>query len=330
MTDKGSKKPLTNLEDVTELDDLDVPTTNVYTRTGKAAPTEVLPAAPKADKADKANKSDNVGKVERIAKSDGDDDLPSTDVPSKRREVKVGKAAKRKPVDIEVERVDDPTPAAGATATGATAAVEEPVAASTVSTAGTLHTTEAAESLNAESPETPDTTADAPQAPIGRGTIDVGLLILRLVLGAVLIISSLAILFQLGGNAGLAGLEDRLSDYSYPRALAIALPTMGLASGVFLVLGLLTPVAAMIAVAATGFGALHAVTTVENASNLFAWDPSVWLSISLFGMALAVQFAGPGIFGVDFSRSWTRRPMVSSWMCAAIGIAAAVLMWWFA
>lgn len=311
MTDKGSKKPLTNLEDVTELDeldDLDVPTTNVYTRTGKAAPTEVLPATPKAD---------------RAAELDGDDGLPATGASSRKRDVKVGKAAKRKPVDIEVERVDEPTPATEA---------EEPVAASTVSsvsTAGTLHTTEAAEDVNAETPDT-TTTVDAPQPPIGRGTIDVGLLILRLVLGAVLIVSSLAILFQLGGNAGLAGLEDQLSDYAYPRALAIALPTMGLASGVFLVLGLLTPVAAMIAVAATGFGALHAVATAENASHLFAWDPSVWLSISLAGMALAVQFTGPGVFGVDFNRSWTRRPMVSSWICAAIGIAAAVLMWWFA
>lgn len=312
MTDKGSKKPLTNLEDVTELDeldDLDVPTTNVYTRTGKAAPTEVLPSTPKVD---------------RAAELDGDDGLPATGASSRKRDVKVGKAAKRKPVDIEVERVDEPTPATEA---------EEPVAASTVSsvssvsTAGMLHTTETAEDVNGE---TPDTTVDAPQPPIGRGTIDVGLFLLRLVLGAVLIVTSLAILFQLGGNAGLAGLEDDLAGYNYPRALAIALPTMGLASGVFLVLGLLTPVAAMIAVAATGFGALHAVATAENASHLFAWDPSVWLSISLAGMALAVQFTGPGVFGVDFNRSWTRRPMVSSWICAAIGIAAAVLMWLFA
>lgn len=295
MTDKGSKKPVNNLEDVTELDDLDVPTTNVYTRTGKAAPTEVLPATPK-------------------------------------------------PVDIDVEHVDEPAttsataPSASAFAS-ASAQTGEPVAASTVSTAGTLHTTEAAEEMYTDKAGNTDLTApelaggpsaDAPQPPIGRGTIDVGLLILRLVLGAVLIITSLAILFQLGGNAGLAGLEDQFAAYNYPRALAIALPTMGLAAGVFLVLGLLTPIAAMIAVAATGFGAIHAVDSAENASNLFAWEPSIWLAISLLGMALTVQFTGPGVFGIDFSRSWTRRPMVSSWICAAIGIAGAVLMWWFA
>lgn len=302
MTDKGSKKPAgtsvnssadmaRKLEDVTDLDhleDLDeVPTTNVYTRTGKAAPTEVLPSAPKSDKAEQ-----------------------------------------RKPVDITVDRVDEP--GAKAVTSPATDTAAEPVAASTVSTAGTLHTTEGAENLASESAAYEADTAGEPQPPIGRGTIDVGLLILRLVLGGVLILTSLAVLFQLGDNAGLAGLEDELASYNYPRALAIALPTMGLASGVFLVLGLLTPIASLVAVAATGFAAIETITSSEATSDIFAWEPSVWLAVALAGMALAVQFTGPGIFGIDFGRSWTRRPMVSSWLCAAIGIAAAVLLWIFA
>ncbi|SIS40612.1 Uncharacterized membrane protein YphA, DoxX/SURF4 family [Corynebacterium appendicis CIP 107643] len=302
MTDKGSKKPASSsvnssadrarkLEDVTDLDHLDnldeVPTTNVYTRTGKAAPTEVLPSAPKADKTEQ-----------------------------------------RKPVDITVDRVDEPGAKAVTSSAADTAA--EPVAASTVSTAGALHTTEGAENLASESAALKADTAGEPQPPIGRGTIDVGLLILRLVLGGVLILTSIAVLFQLGGNAGLAGLEDELASYNYPRALAIALPTMGLASGVFLVLGLLTPIASLVAVAATGFTAIETITSSEATSDIFAWEPSVWLAVALAGMALAVQFTGPGIFGIDFGRSWTRRPMVSSWLCAAIGIAAAVLLWVFA
>lgn len=315
MTDKGSKKPANKLEEVTELDDIEVPTTNVYTRTGKAAPTEVLPSTPKPAEAESPKRYDDFRATNTAPVAD--------------------KAPKAKPIDIDVERVDEP-------AASTAAKTEAPAAASTVSTAGTLHTTEtteATEGLDAGAAVGTDTiaagttgasSADAPQPPIGRGTIDVGLLILRLVLGAVLIITSLGILFQLGGNAGLAGLEEQLADYNYPRALAIALPTMGLASGVFLVLGLLTPIAAMVAVAATGFGAIHAVDVAENASNVFAWEPSIWLAISLLGMALTVQFTGPGVFGVDFSRSWTRRPMASSWICAALGIAAAVVMWWFA
>lgn len=312
MTDKGSRKPVNNLEDVTELnelDDLDVPTTNVYTRTGKAAPTEVLPSTPKPVDSQPGR----------------DSDLLSSDTGVTASGARSVDTTPSRPVEIEVERDDEPAAPTMSTATGTT---DAPVAASTVSTAGALHTTEAADELYTDT-AVRDDIADAPQPPIGRGTIDVGLFLLRLVLGAVLIVTSLAILFQLGGNAGLAGLEDDLAGYNYPRALAIALPTMGLAAGVFLVLGLLTPIAAMVAVAATGFGAIHTVDTAENAANLFAWEPSIWLAISLFGMALAVQFTGPGVFGIDFSRSWTRRPMVSSWICAAIGIAGAILMWWF-
>lgn len=313
MTDKGSKKPVNKLEDVTEIDDLDVPTTNVYTRTGKAAPTEVLPSTPKTQTqpASTAAETDAGEKSAKPAKT-----------------VKSAKSSK-------VARTAEPEASGTGGSTTARTVSTEPVAASTVSTAGTLHTTEAAEDIGTDSTLDTDSAKTAQrdpqeQAPVGRGTIDVGLLILRLVVGGILICTSLAVLFQLGGNDGLAGLEDQLASHAYPRALAIALPTMGLASGVFLVLGLLTPVAAMVAVAATGFGAVEALSGSEAATDVFAWEPSVWLAVAMLGMALAVQFTGPGVIGVDFNRSWTRRPMASSWLCAAIGIAGAVLLWIFA
>lgn len=318
MTDKGSNKPAKNLEDVTEIDDLDVPTTNVYTRTGKAAPTEVLPASPKPEHT-------RAPETEQFASRQ-----PEPAAPSEPRA--------DKPVDITIDRVDEPaadyedyndySATSYPVETEAPAPVaQEPVPASTVSTAGTLHTTEAADGIVAD-PAAPSATAAQPR--VARGTIDVGLLILRVVLGAVLICTSLAVLFQLGGNAGLAGLEDDLASYNYPRALAIALPTMGLASGVFLVLGLLTPIASMVAVAATGFWAIDTIAGSDVATNLFAWGPTEWMAIALAAMALSVQFTGPGVFGIDFSRSWTRRPLASSWICAALGIAAAILLWWFA
>lgn len=178
-------------------------------------------------------------------------------------------------------------------------------------------------------PAAPAVVEPAAEAPVGRGTIDVGALILRLVLGALLILSGVETFFQLGGNPGLPGLEEQFAGYSYPSILAIALPTLQLAAGVFLVLGLLTPVAAMLAIAATGFESLHLITASENGANAFTWNPAVWLAIALLGMAASVQFTGPGLFSVDFGRSWARRPMTSSWICAAFGVAAAFLMWWF-
>lgn len=167
------------------------------------------------------------------------------------------------------------------------------------------------------------------EEPVQRGTIDFGLLLLRLALGAFLILDSLGIFFRLGGNEGIAGLETAFADYSYGNALAIAVPTLELAAGVFLVLGLLTPVAAAVAVAVTGFLALHALHTSGLGFNVFAWGTDVWVPVMLLFASLAVQFTGPGLYGVDAQRGWARRPLASSWIFALVGIAAAAVIWWF-
>ncbi|MEH0146749.1 DoxX family protein [Corynebacterium sp. Q4381] len=167
-------------------------------------------------------------------------------------------------------------------------------------------------------------------APVGRGTIDFGLLLLRLCFGAYLIISSLRTFFRLGGSEGIAGLESAYANYPFGNGMAIMVPTLELAAGVFIVLGLITPVAAAVAVAVTAFAALHAVVDSANGWNVLAWDASVWLPWILVGIALTLQFTGPGLYGVDNGRSWARRPLASSWIWLIVGLAAAGLIWWFA
>lgn len=162
-----------------------------------------------------------------------------------------------------------------------------------------------------------------------RGTIDFGLLLLRLALGALLIIQSIGTFFRLGGNEGIAGLEDAFACYPFGNGLAIIVPTLELTAGVFLVLGLLTPVASLVAIAVTGFMALHAFNGQGDGFNVFAWGPETWMPVMLLGAALALQFTGPGLYGVDAQRGWARRPLASSWICALIGLAAAGLIWWF-
>ena len=162
-----------------------------------------------------------------------------------------------------------------------------------------------------------------------RGTTDFGLFLMRLFLGAFLIIDSVAIFFRLGGNEGISGLESAFADYPYGSGLAVVVPTLELAAGVFLVLGLLTPIAALVAIAVTGFMALHAFVTQSDGFNVFAWTPETWVPVMLLAASLVVQFTGPGRYGVDASRGWAKRPLVSSWICALLGLAAAGLMWWF-
>lgn len=165
--------------------------------------------------------------------------------------------------------------------------------------------------------------------PVRRGTIDFGLLLMRLALGAFLIIDSLAVFFRLGGNGGIAGLESAFADYTYGNALAIVVPTLELAAGVFLVLGLLTPVAAAVAIAVSGFMAVHALNISGIGFNVFAWGTDVWVPVMVLFAAIALQFTGPGLYGVDAQRGWARRPLASSWICFLVGLAAAGLMWWF-
>lgn len=162
-----------------------------------------------------------------------------------------------------------------------------------------------------------------------RGTTDFGLFLMRLFLGAFLIIDSVAIFFRLGGNEGISGLESAFADYPYGSGLAVVVPTLELAAGVFLVLGLLTPVAALVAIAVTGFVALHAFVTQSDGFNVFAWTPETWVPVMLLAASLVVQFTGPGRYGIDASRGWAKRPLASSWICALLGLAAAGLMWWF-
>lgn len=162
-----------------------------------------------------------------------------------------------------------------------------------------------------------------------RGTTDLGLLLQRLALGAMLIIHSVGTFFRLGGNEGISGLEAAYADYPYGNGLAVVVPTLELAAGVFLVLGLLTPIAALVAIAVTGFMALHAFYTQTEGFDVFVWTPETWAPVMLLAASLVVQFAGPGRYGVDASRGWAKRPLASSWICALLGLAAAGLMWWF-
>ncbi|OFT57674.1 hypothetical protein HMPREF3151_07255 [Corynebacterium sp. HMSC05H05] len=269
--------------DLTNLDSPEVPeytggaksaADGLYTRTGKAAPTEIFPRGEQTD-----------GPL----------------IPQAPETTSFESASETVAVDREPTYV---APAPAYATDSATATGTDPVYAET-----------------AEPVVVEDETR--------RGTTDLGLLLQRLALGAMLIIHSVGTFFRLGGNEGISGLEAAYADYPYGNGLAVVVPTLELAAGVFLVLGLLTPVAALVAIAVTGFMALHAFHTQTEGFDVFAWTPETWAPVMLLAASLVVQFAGPGRYGVDASRGWAKRPLVSSWICALLGLAAAGLMWWF-
>ena len=162
-----------------------------------------------------------------------------------------------------------------------------------------------------------------------RGTIDLGIFIVRLGLAAWLILESLGTFFRLGGNEGLAGLETDFAAYLYPSILALAVPTAQLAAGLFLLFGLVTPLFAAVATVVTGFTALHTLASSGAGLDIFAWPEGVWLSIILLVISVALQFTGPGLYSLDFGRGWARRPLASSWIFIVLAIAGVAAVWWF-
>lgn len=182
-----------------------------------------------------------------------------------------------------------------------------------------------AEPLPAEAPvHIPPAAMEKPK----RGTLDFGLLLLRLVVGGYLITSAVSTFFQLGSHEGIPGLQADYQSYAYPQLLALFVPVAQLTAGVFLFIGLLTPVAAALATIVTSFTALHSVDAADSFSFINPPD-SVWLAVITLGAVMALQFTGPGNVSLDFGRSWTLRPLASSWVFILVGIAGAVALWWF-
>ncbi|AZA11281.1 DoxX family protein [Corynebacterium gerontici] len=160
-----------------------------------------------------------------------------------------------------------------------------------------------------------------------RGTIDFGLLLLRVVLAAWLLFDSITVFFGIGGR-GLGSLENDFGAYVYPNLLSIAIPTVELAAGVFLLFGLLTPIAAALATVATSFLFLHQVFLANGEAFASAKDTLFFYAL-LAAISVVVQFTGPGIISLDTSRSWARRPLASSWFFVIAAIAGAIALWWF-
>ncbi|WP_295627145.1 DoxX family protein [uncultured Corynebacterium sp.] len=166
-----------------------------------------------------------------------------------------------------------------------------------------------------------------------RGTLDLGLLLLRLGVGGMLLMLGLATFFQFGGAPGIGTLEAQFADngYNYAGIIAVAIPTVQVIAGGLLVLGLATPLGAALALAISAFLTMFEVALGTDGWNILAEGAEpVRLHLMLTAAALALQFTGPGRYGIDFSRGWARRPLASSWIFCILAIVAAVALWYLA
>lgn len=170
--------------------------------------------------------------------------------------------------------------------------------------------------------------ADEPKAK--RGTLDTGLLLIRLVLGAILLAHGLQKLTGWWGGPGLDGFRTVLEQAHFEQAkfLSYATAITEVAAGGLLILGLATPLAAAAAVAVL-MNAWAFVQSLTPGFQLLSTQNGggVELETVLLIVAAGVLLAGPGRISLDGRRGWAVRPKWGSMAALLAGVLAGFSVW---
>ena len=316
----------------------EVPRSSVFDRPGRAQPQEITPnttQAPQSTVESQSRETMNMGPTTGSNNSPYDDrDFARSDSSYEQATGSVNSAADygNEPTTVQPAA----SPAGGLAAAGAGAGAAG-MAATQHFDSPSQYSDETALALDADTAAAAQEEEEkALRRQYGkRGTIDFGLLFIRIALGGYLIIEGVRTLFSIGASTGISGLESEYGSYAIADILAMGIPVGQLVAGVFLVLGLLTPFASMLALVVTGFMAIHELAGAGTGLDVFAWPESLWLGLVLFVVNVGLQFTGPGFISVDSAlgvkalSSPARRPLASSWIFFILGAAALVAVWWF-
>lgn len=164
-----------------------------------------------------------------------------------------------------------------------------------------------------------------------RGTQDLGLLVLRAALGVIFIAHGLQKAFGWWGGPGLEGFKETLTEAGYQNANLLTYLAAGaqIASGVLLVLGLFTPLAAAVALAFMVNSVLATFTAQRADGGLFVFGSAAEYLLALTAVAAAIVLVGPGRYGFDGSRGWARRPFIGSFIALLLGVGGGIAAWLF-
>ncbi len=159
------------------------------------------------------------------------------------------------------------------------------------------------------------------------GGTDVGLLLLRFAVGGTFFAHGMQKVFGLWGGPGIGGFARYLDTLGFRETTTLAWVTgiTELVAGGFVVLGVLTPLAA-----AGLVGLMINAVLLKAGNGFFVAGPAganaVELEVVLGLAAAAIVFTGPGRIALDRGRTWHRRPAPWGVLALIVGVTAAVLV----
>ncbi|WP_459957183.1 DoxX family protein [Nocardia sp. IFM 10818] len=179
-------------------------------------------------------------------------------------------------------------------------------------------------------PPAPAPPADTSTRPLRRddrrGTLDLGLLLLRLVIGGTFIYHGLQKLTGWFHGPGLEGTKNMMENggWDQPSVAASLLIVGELGGGILVVLGLATPLAAGALLAVILDAWMWKQGMVPGFQYNAATETGVELDSILVGITAALILTGPGRLSFDRNRGWSARPFIGSFAAMVAAIAAAV------
>ncbi|QIY75877.1 DoxX family protein [Streptomyces sp. RLB1-33] len=152
--------------------------------------------------------------------------------------------------------------------------------------------------------------------------MDAGLLVLRLVVGLLIAGHGVQKMsFRLGGNGLAGGTEEfRRDGFRGGRLTALVAGASQIGSGLFLAAGLLTPLAAMVAM-----GVMTVAGTVKRPKGLWAQNDGYEYPLVLVVVSAALALTGAGRWSVDHALGVTSWPVWVAVVVIVIGPASALL-----
>ena len=153
--------------------------------------------------------------------------------------------------------------------------------------------------------------------------MDLGLLLLRLLLGGLMIGHGAQKLFGTFGGSGLEGTGRFFERIGFRpgRPMAFIAGITQFVGGLFIVPGVLTPLAA-----AAVLGTLVVAATVHGGKGLWAQKGGYELAFVYSGLAAALALTGPGSWSVDRLLGLDSLPVWFGLAASALGLASGALV----